>query len=55
MNTHHPIVLNWAEDEQIWYAKVPSVHPNILAHGDTPNEAVENVQYVLDLWEGVYD
>lgn len=46
---HYHINVFWSEDDQCWIASVPDLQP-CSAHGETPSEAVKEVQVAIDLW-----
>ena len=46
---HYHINLFWSQDDDCWIADVPDLKP-CSAHGDTPDEAIANIQNAVDLW-----
>lgn len=49
---HYHINLFWSADDACWVADVPDLAP-CSAHGDTPGEAVANINDAIDGWLGV--
>ena len=43
---HYPIVVFWSDEDEAWIADVPDLEA-FSAHGDTPEEAVREVQVAL--------
>lgn len=43
------IVLTWSETDQWWIAEVPEL-PYTAADGQTPEEAIANVQVIIGEW-----
>lgn len=55
MDHHYHINVFWYEDDACWIADVPDLR-HCSAHGDTPAEAVDEVQVAITLWlEGARD
>ena len=48
-NPHYHINLFWSSDDDCWIADVPDLKP-CSAHGDTPDEAIANIQNAIQLW-----
>jgi predicted RNase H-like HicB family nuclease len=46
---HYHINVFWSDDDQCWIADVPDLRP-CSAHGETPEEAVEEVQVAIEMW-----
>jgi len=46
---HYHINLFWSEEDGCWIADVPDLK-YCSAHGDTPDEAIANVQDAMDGW-----
>lgn len=46
---HYHINLFWSSEDDCWIADVPDLKP-CSAHGDTPDEAIANIQNAIDLW-----
>jgi predicted RNase H-like HicB family nuclease len=50
MTAHrYHINLFWSEEDQCWIASVPDLRP-CSAHGDTPHEALSEVEVAIELW-----
>lgn len=51
MNTiyNYNTTLTWDARDEIWVARVPEL-PGCMAHGDTPQEALEELQIALPGW-----
>ena len=39
----------WSDEDACWIASVPDLHP-CSAHGDSPQEAVQEVGVAIELW-----
>lgn len=46
---HYHINLFWSSEDECWIADVPDLKP-CSAHGDTPEEAIANIQNAIELW-----
>jgi len=46
---HYHINLFWSNDDMCWIADVPDLK-YCSAHGDTPNEAIAEVQDAIEGW-----
>lgn len=46
---HYHINLFWSSEDDCWIADVPDLKP-CSAHGDTPEEAIANIQNAIGLW-----
>jgi predicted RNase H-like HicB family nuclease len=46
---HYHINVFWSDEDQCWIASVPDLRP-CSAHGETPREAVEQVQIAIEMW-----
>jgi predicted RNase H-like HicB family nuclease len=46
---HYHINLFWSSEDDCWIADVPDLKP-CSAHGDTPDEAIANIQNAIELW-----
>ncbi len=46
---HYHINLFWSAEDDCWIADVPDLKP-CSAHGDTPDEAIANIQNAVELW-----
>lgn len=49
MDHHYHINLFWSNEDKVWIADVPDLKP-CSAHGDTPAEAIAEVQIVIGMW-----
>lgn len=49
MNAKYEILLYWSNDDQAFLAEVPEL-PGCMAHGDTQERALKNIQDAIDLW-----
>jgi predicted RNase H-like HicB family nuclease len=47
--TKHEIILYWSDEDQSFIAEVPEL-PGCAADGSTRQEALANVQVVIDEW-----
>jgi predicted RNase H-like HicB family nuclease len=45
----YEIILYWSGEDQIFVAEIPEL-PGCMAHGDTPEAALANVQTAAQLW-----
>lgn len=45
----YEIILYWSEEDQVFIAEVPEL-PGCMAHGETQNEAFQNVQDAMSFW-----
>ena len=45
----YEIIIHWSEADQVFVADVPELSC-CMAHGDSPNEALANVQEAITLW-----
>lgn len=43
------IILYWSEEDSVFIADVPEL-PGCMAHGDTQDEALRNVNDAIGLW-----
>jgi predicted RNase H-like HicB family nuclease len=50
--TRYSVVISWSDEDAVFIAQVPEL-PGCVAHGDTREEALSNVQDAMDLWLGV--
>ena len=46
---HYHINVFWSSEDDSWIADVPDLKP-CSAHGDTPEEAIANIQNAIELW-----
>ena len=49
MNNRYNINLFWSNEDACWIADVPDLRP-CSAHGDTPTEALSEVEIAMELW-----
>jgi predicted RNase H-like HicB family nuclease len=49
MNPKYEIILYWSEDDQAFVAEVPEL-PGCMAHGDSQETALANVNEAIALW-----
>ena len=49
MNPKYEIILYWSEDDQAFVAEIPEL-PGCLAHGDSQESALANVNEAITLW-----
>ncbi|MCL4472181.1 MAG: type II toxin-antitoxin system HicB family antitoxin [Sulfuricella sp.] len=45
----YEIILYWSEEDQVFIAEVPEL-PGCMAHGETQNDAFNNIQEAMSLW-----
>ena len=45
----YEIILYWSEEDQMFIAEVPEL-PGCMAHGETQNEALKNIQDAMSFW-----
>ncbi len=45
----YEIILYWSDEDQVFVADVPEL-PGCMAHGDTQNEALKNIQDAMEFW-----
>ena len=45
----YEIILYWSQEDQVFIAEVPEL-PGCVAHGDTQESALKNVQDAIQLW-----
>lgn len=46
---HYHINVFWSSEDECWLADVPDLHP-CTSHGDTPLEAMANIQDAIRGW-----
>lgn len=46
---HYHINLFWSSEDDCWIADVPDLKP-CSAHGDSPEEAIANIQDAIEGW-----
>lgn len=49
MNPKYEIILFWSDDDQAFVAEVPEL-PGCMAHGDSQESALANVNEAITLW-----
>ena len=49
MSQKYEIILYWSDDDQVFIAEVPEL-PGCVAHGDTQQTALQNVNDAIALW-----
>lgn len=49
MTPHYHINVFWSDEDDCWIADVPDVQ-YCSAHGETPDEAIREIQIALVLW-----
>ncbi len=49
MNSKYEIILYWSMEDEVFIAEVPEL-PGCIAHGDTQEAALQNVQEAIQLW-----
>ncbi|MDD3518514.1 MAG: type II toxin-antitoxin system HicB family antitoxin [Chromatiales bacterium] len=45
----YEVIIFWSNEDQAFVADVPEL-PGCMAHGDTPNEALNNAHDAISLW-----
>ena len=45
----YSMVMSWSEEDQAYIVLVPEL-PGCMAHGETPMEAITQVQVAIGLW-----
>lgn len=45
----YQIIINWSQRDQLFIAEVPEL-PGCIAHGDTQEAALLNIQEAIQLW-----
>jgi len=45
----YEIIIDWSPEDSVFVAEVPEL-PGCAAHGDTPQNAVVNVEDAVQLW-----
>ena len=45
----YEIVLYWSNEDDVFIAEAPEL-PGCLAHGDTREDALKNIQDAMELW-----
>ena len=49
MNSKYELIMYWSEEDNTFVVEVPEL-PGCMADGSTQNEALLNVQVVIDQW-----
>ncbi len=49
MSYKYEIVIYWSKEDNAFVAEVPEL-PGCMAHGDTYEDAVQNIQAAMELW-----
>jgi predicted RNase H-like HicB family nuclease len=49
MNSKYELIMYWSEEDNAFIVEVPEL-PGCMADGATQNEALANVQIVIDQW-----
>jgi predicted RNase H-like HicB family nuclease len=49
MNSKYELIIYWSEEDNTFVVEVPEL-PGCMADGRTQNEALANVQIVIDQW-----
>lgn len=49
MNSKYELIMYWSEEDHAFVVEVPEL-PGCMADGATQNEALVNVQIVIDQW-----
>ena len=45
----YEIIIFWSREDEAFIAEVPEL-PGCMAHGDTQEKALKNIQEAIDLW-----
>lgn len=45
----YEVIIYWSNENDAFIAEVPELN-NLMVHGDSANEALENAQTAIDLW-----
>jgi antitoxin HicB len=48
-SNHYSVVIQWDPRDNIYVASVPEL-PRVRTHGDTYQEALQNIIEVIDMW-----
>ena len=43
------IIIFWSDEDRVYVADVPEL-PGCMAHGETQNEALKNIQDAMSFW-----
>ncbi len=49
MNPRYAIVVFWSDEDGVWIADAPDLK-SCSAHGDTPEQAVADLQVAMEAW-----
>jgi len=49
MMEKYETIIYWSDEDQVFVAEVPQL-PGCMAHGDTQEEALKNVNAAIQLW-----
>jgi predicted RNase H-like HicB family nuclease len=49
MNSKYELIMYWSEEDNAFVVEVPEL-PGCMADGPTQNEALANIQIVIDQW-----
>ncbi|MBN1981727.1 MAG: type II toxin-antitoxin system HicB family antitoxin [Chitinivibrionales bacterium] len=49
MNTKYEIIMYWSNDDGLYIVEVPEL-PGCIAHGNTQEDALKNIQEAMMLW-----
>jgi len=49
MNSRYEIIIYWDKQDELYIAEVPEL-PGCMAHGNTPEESLAEVQTAITLW-----
>lgn len=50
--TNHSVLIYWSEEDEVFVADALEL-PGCMAHGDTREEALQNLEEAMALWIGV--
>ena len=45
----YPVEVFWVDEDQAWFAVSPVFGPSVSSYGETPNEAISELQQLLEL------
>lgn len=49
MNAKYEIIMYWSDEDNAFIVEVPEL-PGCMADGNIQNEALANIQFVIDQW-----
>jgi predicted RNase H-like HicB family nuclease len=49
MSSKYEIILYWSNEDRVYVAEVPEL-PGCMAHGDSLENALENIKTAIELW-----